>query len=168
MIKIRDYTPADLPAIIDLMVPAFQPIFESFEAVLGHALYAAMFPQGVEVQKSVAQDACTAEGNHTLVGEVDGAVAGFLVYKFHDDGETGEIYLLAVDPAFQKMGIGSRLNETALDRMRGAGMKVAFVGTGGDDGHAPARRAYEKAGFTAFPQVQYYQRLDLADNNGSN
>lgn len=160
MILIRDYTPADLPAIIDMMVPAFEPIFESFENVLGPALYSAMFPQGVEVQKSVAQDACTAEGNKTLVAEVDGTVAGFLVYKFHDDGETGEIYLLAVDPKFQKQGLADQLNQVALERMRAAGMKVAYVGTGGDDGHAPARRAYEKAGFTAFPQVQYYQRLD--------
>ena len=29
-----------------------------------------------------------------------------------------------------------------------------------DPDHAPARRTYERAGFTAFPQVQYYKRLD--------
>ena len=39
------------------------------------------------------------------------------------------------------------------------GMKLAGVSTGGDPGHAPARRAYEKAGYTAFPNVWYYQPL---------
>jgi hypothetical protein len=38
-------------------------------------------------------------------------------------------------------------------------MKVASLSTGGDPGHAPARRAYEKAGYTAFPIVWYYQDL---------
>jgi hypothetical protein len=33
--------------------------------------------------------------------------------------------------------------------MKEAGMQVATVSTGGDPSHAPARRAYEKAGFTA-------------------
>ena len=157
---IRDYSPQDLPDIVELMVPAFEPIFASFEDVLGQSLYTAMFPQGVEVQRQVAKDACTAPENHTLVAEENGRVVGFLVYKFHDDGETGEIYLLAVDPKAQKNGIGSALNLKALERLKEGGMKIAYVGTGGDDGHAPARRAYEKAGFTPFPQVQYYQKLD--------
>ena len=31
--------------------------------------------------------------------------------------------------------------------MKQVGMRVATVGTGRDSSHAPARRAYEKAGF---------------------
>ena len=38
-------------------------------------------------------------------------------------------------------------------------MKLAVVGTGGDEGHAPARRSYEKAGYTGLPLVRYYQEL---------
>ena len=37
---------------------------------------------------------------------------------------------------------------------------LAVVGTGGDLGHAPARRVYEKAGFVGLPLVRYYARLD--------
>ena len=34
------------------------------------------------------------------------------------------------------------------------------VGTGGDPSHAPARRAYEKAGFgPAIPSLYYYRAL---------
>jgi len=37
---------------------------------------------------------------------------------------------------------------------------LAVVGTGGDPGHAPARRVYEKAGFVGLPLVRYYASLD--------
>jgi hypothetical protein len=33
------------------------------------------------------------------------------------------------------------------------------IGTGGDPGHAPARRTYEAAGFTPLPLVRYYRLL---------
>ena len=83
---------------------------------------------------------------------------GFLVYECHRD-ETGEVLLLAVRPECQNLGIGTELNITALERMKAAGMKLAVVGTGGDEGHAPARRSYEKAGYTALPLVRYYKDL---------
>ena len=43
--------------------------------------------------------------------------------------------------------------------MRRRGITLATVATGGDPGHAPARRTYEKAGFTSFPQVLYSRIL---------
>ncbi|SCE84756.1 hypothetical protein [Micromonospora mirobrigensis] len=47
-----------------------------------------------------------------------------------------------------------------MELLRAAGVTLAVVGTGGEDGHAPARRTYEKAGFTGLPLVRYYARLD--------
>ena len=38
-------------------------------------------------------------------------------------------------------------------------MTLAVVGTGGDPGHAPARRSYEKAGYTGLPLMRYYRPL---------
>ena len=38
-------------------------------------------------------------------------------------------------------------------------VELVEVGTGGDEGHAPARRSYEKAGYTPLPLVRYYKRL---------
>jgi hypothetical protein len=47
-----------------------------------------------------------------------------------------------------------------LNYMREAGMKSAVVTTGGDEAHAPARRAYEKAGFSgAVPSFEYHIKL---------
>ncbi len=45
------------------------------------------------------------------------------------------------------------------ERIAELGIPLAEIGTGGDPGHAPARHVYEKAGFTAVPQVLYYKAL---------
>jgi GNAT superfamily N-acetyltransferase len=72
----------------------------------------------------------------------------------------GEIGLNAVHPAHAGQGIGTEMYDYALARMKEAGMTVATVGTGGDPSHAPARRAYEKAGFgPAIPSVYMYKLL---------
>ncbi len=67
--------------------------------------------------------------------------------------------MIAVDPDAQRHGIATQLTEFALGEMRARGLDLATVATGGDPGHAPARRTYEKAGFTACPQVWYAKLL---------
>jgi hypothetical protein len=42
--------------------------------------------------------------------------------------------------------------------MREAGMTHATVGTGLNEGHAPARRMYEKAGFEPVIEYRMYAR----------
>ena len=93
------------------------------------------------------------------VAEADGMVVGFIAYQLNIEDETGEIELLAVHPEYQNQGIGTELNNFVLAKMKASGMKIAVVGTGGDPGHAPARRSYEKAGFTPLPLVRYYKAL---------
>jgi hypothetical protein len=53
----------------------------------------------------------------------------------------------------------SHADAFAVDRMKEAGMEVAMVETGGDWGHAPARAAYEKAGFRVLPLARYFKKL---------
>ncbi len=43
--------------------------------------------------------------------------------------------------------------------LRRSGMRVAMVETGGDPGHTPARRVYEKTGYTVLPVSWYFQAL---------
>ena len=72
----------------------------------------------------------------------------------------GDIHFLAVHPEYQNNGIGKRMNDFVLQKMTEAGMLVVTVGTGGDDSHAPARRTYETAGFSAaLPTVHYFKKL---------
>jgi GNAT superfamily N-acetyltransferase len=93
---------------------------------------------------------------------VDGAPVAFCAVSLNFATKVGEIGLNAVHPDHQGRGLGAMMYAHALGRMRAAGMKVAAVGTGADASHAPARRAYAKAGFTVgIPSVYYYQALDV-------
>ena len=52
------------------------------------------------------------------------------------------------------------LYEHALARLKARGAEIAYVGTGGDAAHEPARRAYEGLGFDrSIPAVHYYRTL---------
>jgi GNAT superfamily N-acetyltransferase len=65
----------------------------------------------------------------------------------------------SIDPDHQRHGIGSELTDAAIEWIRAAGLPVAVVETGGDEGHAPARDLYEKVGFTPLPIVRYFKAL---------
>ena len=54
------------------------------------------------------------------------------------------------------------LTSRAMDGLRARGMRTVMVETGGDPGHGPARRTYERAGFTMMPIARYFQALHPA------
>lgn len=157
---IRPSSDADLAAIVELSLLAWEPVFQSFKQVLGSDIYSILYPDWRKTQREGVEGACRdKEKYNVLVAEIEGGVAGFLVYELQEKEATGEVVLLAVHPDYQNRGIGTELNLIALQKMRAAGMKMAVVGTGGDEGHAPARRSYQKAGYTALPLVRYYKNL---------
>ncbi len=93
------------------------------------------------------------------VAEAGACVIGFVAIDLNRQRRLGEVVMVAVDPAHQNGGLGTRLTTFALELIRNAGMTVAMVETGGDPGHAPARRVYEKAGFTLLPIARYFRAL---------
>ncbi len=161
---IRPFSPDDMENVVQLSLLAWAPVFHSFEQVLGARIYALLFPDWKESQRATVEKICR-EDEQTLVwvAEIHGTITGFIVYTLNsqENGQenTGEVELLAVHPDYQNRGIGTELNHFALEKMRASGIKLAIVATGGDPGHAPARRTYEKAGYTALPGVRYYQAL---------
>jgi hypothetical protein len=46
-----------------------------------------------------------------------------------------------------------------MDWIKDAGMGVATVETGGDPGHAAARRTYEKVGYAHVPIAGHFKKL---------
>ena len=82
----------------------------------------------------------------SLVALLDGKVVGFCGCRV-ENGVLGVIGYNGVDPAYRGRGIARYLYEAAFDSFRNQGIRCARVYTGRDDGHGPARRAYEKAGF---------------------
>jgi ribosomal protein S18 acetylase RimI-like enzyme len=93
------------------------------------------------------------------VAEDEGVVAGFVAVGLDRAARMGEIVMVAVDPDRQRRGTGRALTAFAVDRMREQGMTVGMVETGGDPGHAPARRTYERAGFRPLPIARYFIAL---------
>ena len=157
---IRPMRDDDVAPIVRLSLAAWEPVFRSFERVLGSGIYSRIYPDWKTSQAAAVEAVCTGGVYEVWVAEAAGAVVGFVACEFRTASRTGEVEMLAVHPASQNCGIGTRLNRFALDRMRQRGMRLAVVGTGGDPGHAPARRTYEKAGYTPLPIVRYYQALD--------
>jgi ribosomal protein S18 acetylase RimI-like enzyme len=156
----RPFKETDLEGVIELSLLAWEPVFRSFKQILGPAIYPIIYPDWKTQQKEGVESVCKKGTKFSVwVAKVDGKVVGFVAYELHDHDKTGEVQLLAVHPDYQNDGIGTELNLLALAKMKESGMKMAVVGTGGDPGHAPARRSYEKAGYTGLPLVRYYKDL---------
>lgn len=156
--KIRLFKPNDLEKLLKITLLAFEPIFESFKIILGPSIYPIIYPDWRKRQVDGVEMLSQNNKICLWVAEVDEKVVGYIAYELYDD-QTAEVQLLAVHPEYQNCGIGTRLNMFALQKMREGGMKLVIVSTGGDESHAPARRSYEKAGYTALPLVKYYQDL---------
>jgi GNAT superfamily N-acetyltransferase len=157
-LDIRPFEKRDITDIVGLSLLAWEPVFDAWEQILGPTLYPiAIYPDWRKSQKEVVEKGCSNEKFTTWVAEVSGNVVGFVSYELR--GKRGELQLIAVHPENQNNGIGTDLNNFALQKMKEAGVKLAIAGTGGDEGHAPARKSYEKAGYTALPLVRYYKKL---------
>ena len=158
---IRPFEPGDLPALQRIRQAASGPVFRSFRATVGAEVAALAFAQAEADQARLLDDACAAgSGHHVLVVTVGEEVVGFVSFTVDAARRTGEIGLNAVHPDHAGRGLGTWMYGHALARMKELGAALATVGTGGDPGHAPARRAYAKAGFgPALPSVHLYRLL---------
>jgi ribosomal protein S18 acetylase RimI-like enzyme len=151
----------DLPLLEGIRQAAFAPVFTSFRSLLGDDLYDLVQAREDEAQKDLLVSFLAPEsGWEVYVAEVAGTVVGFVSIQLNQDTQVGEIGLNAVHPKHAGKGIGTSMYDFAVSRMTEAGMQAATVATGGDSSHAPARRAYEKAGFTVqIPSVWLCRRL---------
>lgn len=162
-LSIRPISETDIPAIVSLSLAAWEPVFVSFHHIMGENVFRVQYPDWKKTQQEEIEKVCrNPEKFDVYVADMDGQVVGFITNELNHETKIGEVYFLAVDPDYQNQGIGTKLNLFALEKMKEAGMLAAAVGTGGDPGHAPARRSYEKAGYTPLPLVRYYK--DLTEN----
>lgn len=159
-LQIRPLETNEVEAVVQLSLAAWAPVFQSFEQVLGAEIYAIVYPDWKKSQSEGVAMVCNDREKYNVwVAELDGKIVGFIAYELNIKDKIGETQLLAVHPQYQNLEIGTELNNFALRKMKESGMQLAVVGTGGDPGHAPARRSYEKAGYTALPLVRYYKDL---------
>ena len=159
--RLRPFGSDDTDQVVELSLRAWEPVFASFARVWGEALFGRHYPDWKFQQAEAVQEAL--RSNESWVTVDGAAVTGFVNVTFNTEESSAEIYMIAVDPAFQQQGIATELIEFALEEMRRRGITLATVGTGGDPGHYPARQTYERLGFTPFPRVYYSKLLEPDD-----
>ena len=98
------------------------------------------------VSKTIT-DFLRATPSQAYVIEADGETAGFGSYRLNSEKRIGEIQYNGVNPRFRGRGLGKKLLEHGLTKLKENGIRLAVVSTGLNEGHAPARNMYEKAGF---------------------
>ena len=148
-IKIRPARTTDARRLQTIREAAFAPVFASFRSILGDDIYKVAQEKDDASQGALLTSMLAPDSNWELFAvELGAEVVGFVSIKLDTATLVGEIGLNAVHPSCGGTGIGTRMYDFAVARMKDAGMKVATVATGGDPSHAPARRAYFKAGFS--------------------
>jgi ribosomal protein S18 acetylase RimI-like enzyme len=158
---IRRYRTEDRDAVLEICIAAFTPIHEGFEAALGQDIFQLQYKDWKQNYATII-DGIDIDDDMTVVhvAEREGTIVGFIFTSMDAPKATGEIGLNAVLPELQGQGIGRSLYEFALEDLKRRGAKAAYVGTGGDAAHAPARRAYEAAGFDrVIPSVHLFRTL---------
>lgn len=158
---IRSARPEDHEVLLALASRSWESVFTSVNEVLGSELARLLHGEdwrdyhALEMREIVDSDS-----TRTWVADVDGKLVGFASARVVDAARRiGEVRIVGVEPAAQRHGIGRALVRHAEAWLHGEGMVVAFIGAGGDPGHAPARALYESLGYRLFPSAQYFRVL---------
>lgn len=94
-----------------------------------------------------------------VVAEMDGAIAGYA--GLFVPGETADIQILAVAPAYHRRGIGTALLQALLDEAQRRGVRTVLLEVRADN--EPALGFYRRHGFEQISRRRgYYQagRMD--------
>jgi len=157
--QIEPYDDSRLDAIVRLSLRAWEPVFASLEVAMGSDIFREQHPDWRLSQRSAVEAVCKDGDFHVWVASEGSRTAGFVALRLHAADRMGEIHMIAVDPELQGRGIATALTSHSLAWFREAGMTTAMVETGGDPGHAPARRTYESSGFRMLPIARYFKKL---------
>ena len=158
--KMREYRPEDLDTVMAIADAAWQPIRKMSREALGDRISDLLNPAGDAVSKGLQVKGQIDSGRCGIaVCEHENRVVGFITWRV--DGLFAEICNNAALPDSGVKGIGQTMYQYVLELFRKQGVKAVKVVTGLDWAHAPARRAYERAGFTRhLDSVTYFMELD--------
>ena len=156
----RPARPSDYERIVEIATQAWTPIFAVWADMQRAALGELVEEHLPEKTGADVRAFCEKHPDNVWVTELDGRVVGFITFRIDDQKRRGTIGYNAVDPAYTGQGIGTRQCARALELFRQAGLRYADVTTNHDEGHASARRMYEKAGFVpVFISLRYMRVL---------
>ncbi|HHV97091.1 MAG TPA: GNAT family N-acetyltransferase [Clostridiaceae bacterium] len=158
--KIRQGKADDLQAVVKIAEAAWERIYAGYKEQIGEELFNGFYSNWKKNKVSEIRDSVMSGNWRLYVTEKDGEIVAFITIMINKEERTGVIGNNAVHPKYQGLGLGTKQYNYVLDVMKNEGVLYVKVFTGGDDAHAPARRAYEKAGFSVkIPSVTYYMKL---------
>ena len=157
---IRKYKSDDLTVVMDIGNKAWRKIYKMFRETYGDELFQLIVPDEMTTKGNQIKGHCDQHPEWVLICEEEGHVVGFITFSLDLDKKIGTIGNNAKDPDCTLKGIGQQMYKAVFDYFRDNGMIYASVHTGLDYAHAPARRAYERAGFNiCHEDVDYYMKL---------
>lgn len=141
---IRSTDPADVPAVLDLVVAA--GMFSRQESGLVEDLYAKLF----------AEDGV--EGHASVVGTGDdGRPLAAAYWKPHDAADrVWDLTMIAVRPDLQRGGRGSALLGHVEAALRADGQRLLLVETSSTPAYDAARAFYARTGYDEEARVRDY------------
>ncbi|WP_285662538.1 mycothiol synthase [Actinorhabdospora filicis] len=108
-----------------------------------------------DLDERLAEPWFDAEG--LFLAERDGEVIGFHWTKVHEGASPiGEVYVLAVDPDAQGIGLGRVLTDVGLRHLARLGLANVMLYVDGEN--TAALRLYERSGFTRWSTDVQYER----------
>ena len=156
----RPYEARDLEWVMRTADKAWRGINASYRKIFGDELFAILVPDEHTRKGAEMRWTCTDHPEVVFICEENGTRVGFVTGIIDRPRGIGIIGNNAVDPDCGLKGIGQQMYRYVLDMFRAEGMRFANVDMGLDEGHAPARRAYERAGFDiSISSIRYYMKL---------
>lgn len=157
--NIREYKLEDKKTLIEIALRAWEPVFAGVKMSLSPEVHALFVPDWKTQQIQSVNQVCDDAEIEVIVAEGEDAIIGYSAIKSHPDDAIGEVYMIAVDPFYQGKGYGRRLIDESMKIIKAKGYNLVMIETGGDPGHAPARRVYEGMGFEMWPVARYLKKI---------
>lgn len=147
-VTLRTYSPADAESVVAVNARAFAQ----------HPEQGAM--DLADLERRMSADWFDPDG--LFIAERDGRVIGFHWTKV--EGDTGEVYVVGIDPDAQGGGLGTALTARGLRHMHDLGLPAVDLYVEGDN--APALKVYRNLGFTGWKKDTLYARESLPYGSG--
>jgi ribosomal protein S18 acetylase RimI-like enzyme len=168
---LRQVRQGDLQRVAEITILCYQPIFDSYLAMLGEDCYQVVRhdPELTWEERKTGQNEKLFQEHPEWIWvlEGDGKVFGFISFYLFPKQGYGHIDNNGIHPDQTGKGWGKFMYRQVLEHFRLQGLRFAHVDTGLDPAHIPARRAYGAVGFDRqVPSVEYWQDLE-ARNPGS-
>jgi ribosomal protein S18 acetylase RimI-like enzyme len=159
---IRQAQKEDVDDACEIAKGAWARIHDSFRTIMGAEMHEVVCANWEDSKATQVRGHFEHHPNwfYVVVQEADEKVVGFVTVRINKEKSLGTIGNNAIAPNLQGRGLGVAMHRYVLDSFKAMGLRFASVTTGLDEGHAPARRAYEKAGFDIRQEnVTYYKTL---------